>query len=258
MVNYPPSDKEHVEVATRVRTSELLNRGRLKDLAGTNCTAYELTRKSSVRNLVFDDVAGLAKALEDHGFRRLSSQVRSGWEAFVYQSGEQQVIRIARAGKERDRAHIPQVLKPVYSQVYKKRYHIESLPFVHPLDEILGSEKLCKHFGLKDPVHDANAYVRQLIADCLHDGYVFFDTRQDNVGLVKDWRGQVVPIIIDADAVVKRNELTDDQASKVAKHFLSRECNNAAAREVYPEAAIGDINIPADAVRRYLEKLEKD
>lgn len=205
--NSPPKLPEHhlgaVDYGSFRPVESLLSaEGVLPSVAERNQAAQLLLNESSSHVL-----EALKRKIEALGVFRLSSNVKHGAYALVFEAPNHQVVRIGliHAG-DPPRSKDPDVLQPLISRKTKE-FRIEVLPKVHTLEEVLDSPILSRVYHLgHDPQEaaiKAEAMVRDMVLHNLNKvpPKLFFDISRGNIGVLLDKKQQPVFVIIDPGAV---------------------------------------------------------
>jgi hypothetical protein len=151
------------------------------------------------------DAQRLAEYLEKLGFRRLhKDNTRYGCNAIVFEGNDSQVIRIVHKRIEKEpRLDSPFILQPIATYDAPGDYRIEVLPEVHTLSELMDEKNipLRENYGVTYAIGQKLGELKtQLINDALSQNIMIFDAKTANIAVVKNKNGELVPLIIDADA----------------------------------------------------------
>lgn len=156
----------------------------------------------------YHELEKLSATLIKQGFKRLNKNISHGRHAIVLEANNHQMIRIIAKGMEETyRLEDTSILQPLGTIDTLSGYHIEILPKIHTLDEIVEDDGLAKQYGFpsthKERLAYAGQYMRRLIVDNLKHGNFFYDPDLSNAAIIKDDKGFNTPVIIDAGSVVK-------------------------------------------------------
>ena len=197
-----PDKKPHsfgdVDYSNFVPTAEVvLNANKIGDgLPGHNETA-KLLRKNG------NDSVAISDFLQRAGFQRLSSHLKHGYNAILFEANDNQMIRLVHKKFEKTaRLDAPFILQPTMTYDVGD-YRIEVLPRVITLVELLdkNNTKLRKNFGITPELEkQMDGFKAQLMNDARNQNIDFWDNEVENIAVVKNKQGELIPLILDASA----------------------------------------------------------
>lgn len=122
-----------------------------------------------------------------------------GHMALVFPWHRHQVIRIADNTTERPRFNDARILQPIASLGMVEGFGIEVLPRVTTLQNAMRKGMVSKE--------EASFVIKRLVASFARSGLFFWDCKIDNICIMQNERGQLVPLVLDSGAVSPMREM---------------------------------------------------
>jgi hypothetical protein len=206
---------EHFQrIADTMNEIKLLARAMEGHGRAPNLTAKSIIKGHATGTMANPELREILDALRNRGFRRVNKALLGGGNALVLMGHNHQYIRIvSEKAKEEPRIPDPFVLQPVVSEELDIRgtcYRVEILPEVALLSDVMMNERVATAMGVNgDREATARELMHRLFATAHKEGYFLFDACPTNVGVIKSPSGKLVPMVVDAGAVVPLNAIED-------------------------------------------------
>lgn len=205
-----------------------------------------------------DNIEPLIRHLEARGINYVCDDVDGESVALILEADHFQILRIARTQRRADdkspespRLDRPYIVQPTMVMDDLPGYHIEVLPKVHTLQDIIDDPELAAEYGwgrksdesptaYKIRLHTSQE-MRDLESTIANDGKLYRDLYFANVAIVKNREGGSAFLVLDPDCVVEPSQCPNaDQVSQKMR-------NTGTPR---------DLHYYADAQAYHLEQLE--